>query len=160
MSGKLDQSLDEILSTRRTGTAARGRPRRRGATTRAAPVGGVSKSAAKATTKTTGKGNATAAAGGIDSKIIVSNLVGRPLSKNTNDLTLTMYSLPMSRKTRSRYVEQPASSLGILALSHLFNPLSIKATISTMFRGTKELRLSGDSTCEANGSTCNRRPCF
>ena len=73
MSGKLDQSLDEILSTRRT--VARGRPRRRGTTARAAPVGGVGKSTGKTTAKATSKGNATMAAAGTDSKIIVSNLV-------------------------------------------------------------------------------------
>lgn len=80
MSGKLDQSLDEILSTRRT-AARRGRGRRApmpgksNAATAAAPVGGVKK-----TTRTTRAGGKATiptgpAAGSGESKIIVSNLV-------------------------------------------------------------------------------------
>ncbi len=80
MSGKLDQSLDEILSTRRQ-TARRGRGRRapipgkmNGATA-TAPVGGIKKT----TKNTRASGRATVptgpAAGNGESKIIVSNLV-------------------------------------------------------------------------------------
>lgn len=82
MSGKLDQSLDEILSTRRS-SARRGRGRRapntgkaHGVTT-AAPVGGIRKTTrptrpnAKATIPTGPAG------GNGESKIIVSNLVSR-----------------------------------------------------------------------------------
>lgn len=81
MSAKLDQSLDEILSTRKT-PRGRGRGRRaptsartNGATA-AAPVGGIQK-----TVRNT-RGSARAAAptgptaGSGESKVIVSNLVG------------------------------------------------------------------------------------
>ena len=78
MSGKLDQSLDEILSSRRQ-SARRGRGGRRGSTsakaTVSAPVGGIKKN-----TRTVRGGvraaviNGPAAVNG-DSKIIVSNLV-------------------------------------------------------------------------------------
>ena len=78
MSGKLDQSLDDILSTRRKTVGRRGRGRRVPTGTRvttAAPAGGIQKS-----TRVT-KGGAKAgapkgpAAGNGDTKIIVSNLV-------------------------------------------------------------------------------------
>ena len=83
MSGKLDQSLDEILSTRRKTAGRRGRGGRRvGNATKAAtvaPVGGIQKN-------TRGSKTATAksvvpsgpAAGSGESKIIVSNLVRLP----------------------------------------------------------------------------------
>lgn len=78
MSGKLDQSLDEILSTRRKG-ATRGRGGRRasnpGRKTATAPVGGVTKHI-KLTTKNHTKGAAQSSTSpSIGSKIIVSNLV-------------------------------------------------------------------------------------
>lgn len=79
MSGKLDQSLDEILSTRRKTTTGRGRGRGRrvgnaGRTT-AAPAGGIQKNskAVKAITKAMVPNGPAAGIG--DSKIIVSNLV-------------------------------------------------------------------------------------
>lgn len=81
MSDRLDQSLDQILASRKTtGTRGRGRAGRaapgRKATT--APVGGIQKKT-KATTKTISKattnGVGGAGTGGIDSKILVSNLV-------------------------------------------------------------------------------------
>lgn len=79
MSGNLDKSLDEILSTRRN-TARRGRARRAPNTTRkttAAPVGGVSKAARNAP-KPAGKTSVPSgpSSGHGESKIIVSNLVG------------------------------------------------------------------------------------
>ena len=78
MSSKLDQSLDDILSTRRKTTSRRGRGRGRPAGTRAtaAPAGGVQKvtkpgkAAAKAAIPT-----GPTAITGDSSKIIVSNLV-------------------------------------------------------------------------------------
>ena len=78
MSGKLDKSLDDILSTRRK-TARRGAGRRvptAGRTT-SAPVGGIQKStkAAKVAAKAAVPKGPAAVSG--DSKIIVSNLVGR-----------------------------------------------------------------------------------
>lgn len=81
MSGNLDKSLDEILSTRRN-TARRGRARRAPNATRkttAAPVGGVSKAARNAP-KPAGKSSVPSgqASGNGESKIIVSNLVSSP----------------------------------------------------------------------------------
>ena len=77
MSGKLDQSLDEILSTRPKGGRGRGRGRRVPNATRvttAAPAGGIQKSTrAKATAKSAITNGAVPVVG--DSKIIVSNLV-------------------------------------------------------------------------------------
>ena len=83
MSGKLDQSLDEILSTRRKTAGRRGRGvRRAGAGTKAAaaaPVGGVQKNARLAKTAPAKSAVPSGpAAGNGESKIIVSNLV-RPL---------------------------------------------------------------------------------
>jgi THO complex subunit 4 len=87
MSGKLDQSLDEILSTNRR-TSTRGNRRGRKApqagrtTATVAPVGGVKKSTrpAKGAVKSVPTGPS---AGSGESKIVVSNLV----SLNTNDTT-------------------------------------------------------------------------
>ena len=87
MSGKLDQSLDEILSTRRQSARGRGRARRaptsartNGATA-AAPVGGIKKNS-----KVTRGGTKAAVPSGPattgDSKIIVSNLVGDPKTRS------------------------------------------------------------------------------
>ena len=83
MSGKIDQSLDEILSTqRRTSTRGRAAGRRSsGRPAKAAPVGGVSKTAKPA--RGAAAKNAPAKATGTigDSKIVVSNMVCRaPLS--------------------------------------------------------------------------------
>lgn len=82
MSSKLDQSLEDILSTRRKTVGGRGRGRGRrvpnaARVTTAAPAGGVQKST-KAT-RATGKASAPngPAAGTGDSKIIVSNLVSQ-----------------------------------------------------------------------------------
>ncbi|KAG8527763.1 uncharacterized protein KY384_007917 [Bacidia gigantensis] len=78
MSGKLDQSLDQILSDRKTTNRGRGRGRRVGnraaKVTSAAPAGGIQKKTragrpAAATTITNGKAPAAG-----DTKIIVSNL--------------------------------------------------------------------------------------
>ena len=79
MSGKLDQSLDDILSSRpRGGRAARRGRRAVTAGTKVstrAPVGGVQKTtkATKASAKTAAPNGPAAGTG--DSKIIVSNLV-------------------------------------------------------------------------------------
>ena len=80
MSGKLDQSLDEILSTRRKTAGRRGRGGRRAGpatkATTAAPVGGIQKNT-RGAKAATAKGAVPSgpAAGSGDSKIIVSNLV-------------------------------------------------------------------------------------
>ena len=79
MSGNLDKSLDEILSTRRN-TARRGRGGRRAPNaarkSTTAPVGGVKK-ATKEAPRTGGRAPVPSgpAGGNGDSKIIVSNLV-------------------------------------------------------------------------------------
>ena len=80
MSGKLDQSLDDILSSRPRGGRAGRRGGRRAPTAATkvatrAPVGGVQKStkATKSSAKAAAPNGPAAGAG--DSKIIVSNLV-------------------------------------------------------------------------------------
>ena len=109
MAGKLDQSLDEILSTRRTAGRGRGRAGRRTVNGRTAPAGGIQKNTAKTATKVAGKSTGTVPAGG-DSKIIVSNLV-RPPHRSFIYPRTNAYSLPMSPKARSRYVEQRSESV-------------------------------------------------
>lgn len=78
MSAKLDQSLDEILSSRRQGTAGRRNARRRGggakAATSAAPVGGVKKNTRTAKAAVNGVPTGPARGSG-ESKIMVSGLV-------------------------------------------------------------------------------------
>ena len=74
MAGKLDQSLDEIVSTRRTANRGRGRGRR--VVGRTAPVGGIQKNTRAAATKAAAvKAAAATPVSGAGSKIIVSNLV-------------------------------------------------------------------------------------
>ena len=80
MSGKLDQSLDEILSTRRKTAGRRGRGGRRAGNgtkaARAAPVGGIQKNTRSAkAAPAKGAVPSGPAAGSGESKIIVSNLV-------------------------------------------------------------------------------------
>ena len=82
MTDRLDQSLDQILAGRKTtGTRGRGRPVRAtpGRKVTTAPVGGIQKKT-KGNTKTTihkatTNGIGGTGTGGIDSKILVSNLV-------------------------------------------------------------------------------------
>jgi THO complex subunit 4 len=78
MSGKLDQSLDEILSTRRGGPRRGTRNRVTSAakahTATAAPVGGVKKTTKSTKVATKGVPTGPAGASG-ESKIIVSGLV-------------------------------------------------------------------------------------
>lgn len=78
MSGKLDQSLDEILSTQKRGARTRRGAGRRAPSGRtsavAAPVGGIKKTAKPA--RGAVKAIPTGPSGGLgDSKIVVSNLV-------------------------------------------------------------------------------------
>lgn len=79
MSGKLDQSLDEILSTQRRAAGGRRggnrlrRPAGRPATT--APVGGVQKTSRQTRAAATKQTPAKAAGGHGESKVVVSNLV-------------------------------------------------------------------------------------
>jgi THO complex subunit 4 len=73
MSGKLDQSLDEILSTRSRGGPRRSL-RRSGGRATTAPVGGIHKTSKPARTTAAKPITAKTPVSG-DSKIIVSNLV-------------------------------------------------------------------------------------
>jgi THO complex subunit 4 len=78
MSGKLDQSLDEITTAQRRSTRARRPAQRRstsGRPTPAAPVGGIQKSTKPARGAANKPALAKAAAAHGDSKVIVSNLV-------------------------------------------------------------------------------------
>ena len=81
MTDKLDQSLDEILNSRRQ-TSRRGRGGRRASSsakpTVAAPVGGVKKNTRSARGGVRAAVPSGPAAGNGDSKIIVSNLVCNP----------------------------------------------------------------------------------
>ena len=113
MAGKLDQSLDEILSTRRTAGRGRGRAGRRAASGRAVPTGGIQKNI-KTTGKAAGKVTAPISSTG-DSKIIVSNLVGLSHLSLAHEDT-NAYSLLTSTKARSRYVEQQSKAWVFLAV--------------------------------------------
>ncbi|GJC85725.1 RNA recognition domain-containing protein containing protein [Colletotrichum tofieldiae] len=78
MSGKLDQSLDEILSTQRRSAGGPGRRSQRRSTggrpAAAAPVGGVQKTSKPARAAANKPNAAKPAQGTGDSKVIVSNL--------------------------------------------------------------------------------------
>ncbi|KAK2018927.1 hypothetical protein LZ32DRAFT_653664 [Colletotrichum eremochloae] len=78
MSGKLDQSLDEILSTQRRSAGGPGRRSQRRSTggrpAAAAPVGGVQKTSKSARAAASKPNAAKPAQGTGDSKVIVSNL--------------------------------------------------------------------------------------
>jgi len=80
MSGKLDQSLDDIVKTRRQTTRRSGRGRGgtggvKAAISSAAPAGGVSKGARNAKPAMRGGRPVVAITGSGESKIIVSGLV-------------------------------------------------------------------------------------
>ena len=81
MSGKLDQSLDEILSTQRRAAGGRRRSQRRssGRPTTAAPVGGVQKNSRQTRATATKQAPAKAVTGHGESKVVVSNLVSHYL---------------------------------------------------------------------------------
>jgi len=77
MSGKLDQSLDEIVSTQRAAGGRRRSTRRRtGRIATAAPVGGVKKSTKQSNAAATKQAPTKAAGSAGISKVVVSNLVG------------------------------------------------------------------------------------
>ncbi|KAH9907902.1 RNA recognition domain-containing protein [Xylariomycetidae sp. FL2044] len=76
MSGKLDQSLDEILTTQRRAGPARRRTNRRpaGRPATTAPAGGVQKTSKQARTAGTKQAPAKNTGGNGESKVVVSNL--------------------------------------------------------------------------------------
>lgn len=77
MSGKLNQSLDEIVSSTRKASGRRNPRRSAGRPTTTAPVGGVQKNSKKPAAAT--KQAPTKAVGGPgDNKVVVSNLVRIP----------------------------------------------------------------------------------
>lgn len=111
MSGKLDQSLGEVISAQRR-SAGRRRSQRAGAGPKAAaPVGGIQKTAkAKNARGAAGKAApARAATPHGESKVIVSNLVCITQSTVFARM-LTFHSPRMSRSSRSRYVSVEATS--------------------------------------------------
>lgn len=75
MSGKLDQSLDEILSTQRKSAGHRRSTRKPARTATAAPAGGVHKNTKPARGNAARPASARGAKNIGESKIIVSNLV-------------------------------------------------------------------------------------
>jgi hypothetical protein len=88
MSGKLDQTLDEILSTSRRGGPRRSQRRSVGGRpTTAAPVGGIQKTTKPARASAAKPTPAKAAASG-ESKIIVSNLVRTCLLRRHTNIPL------------------------------------------------------------------------
>ncbi len=116
MSGKLDQSLDEILSTQRRNAGQR-RPVRRSTghpAAKPAPVGGIRKTAKPTRNSAVKPGGAKT--GGVigESKVVVSNLVrtSPPLRAPLPDESFQITNCQTSRRTclrpRSRYVSDEA----------------------------------------------------
>jgi THO complex subunit 4 len=83
MSGKLDQSLDAIISTKHRAVGGRRRSQRQSAGRPAAatPVGGVRKTSRQPRNAATKQTPARAVAGNGESKVVVSNLVSAETSK-------------------------------------------------------------------------------
>lgn len=102
MPDKLSQSLDQILNERRKTTGGRGRPRGRrgvaGTPAATAPVGGVKKTT-RAEKKPEKAAIPTAPAGSGEGKIIVSNLVCRPVTIPYLRSSLTMVAVRRNRDT-------------------------------------------------------------
>ncbi|GJD01688.1 RNA recognition domain-containing protein containing protein [Colletotrichum higginsianum IMI 349063] len=114
MSGKLDQSLDEILSTQRRSAGGPGRRSQRRSTggrpAAAAPVGGVQKTSKPARAAANKPNAAKPAPGTGDSKVIVSNL---PKDVNEQQIKLSDF----VRHVISRPSSFPA---GVVARSNLW----------------------------------------
>jgi THO complex subunit 4 len=83
-SGKLDQPLDEIISTQRRAVAGGRRSQRRstGRPTPTAPVGGVQKTSRQPRNAAAKQVPAKAAGGNGESKVVVSNLVSNAFLPN------------------------------------------------------------------------------
>lgn len=94
MSGKLDQSLDEILSTKRTPAGGRRSTRKTARPAAPAPVGGVKKNTkpARGAAAKPSSGKAPRLTG--ESKIIVSNLVRTSPLAAPNKLIANAFSQP------------------------------------------------------------------
>lgn len=107
MSGRLDQSLDSIIDSqkkaKREARRRRVRPGKPGVVV--APVGGVKKATkpAKAVVKGVSGGPSAVPR---ESKIVVSGLVSLYLQHLSVESILILYSLTMSTKLRSRYVDE------------------------------------------------------
>lgn len=90
MSGKLDQSLDEILSTQRAvGGRRRSQRRSSGRPITNAPVGGVQKNSKQPRAAATKQAPAKSFGGHGESKVVVSNLVSHLYLSTLYDLILT-----------------------------------------------------------------------
>jgi hypothetical protein len=127
MSGKLDQSLDDITQAQRRGARRRSNPRRSaGRPAAAAPIGGIQKNT-KPARGSGAKPVPAKAAPNKDSKIIVSNLVGFAHDSVCMNSTNSFGSLRTSRSSRLRYVS--AVALEALGLCSTFysSPLSFFA---------------------------------
>ncbi|GAP87865.1 putative RNA recognition domain-containing protein [Rosellinia necatrix] len=87
-SGKLDQPLDEIISTQRraVGSNRRGQRRSIGRPAAAAPVGGVQKTARQPRNAATKQAPAKSAGGNGESKVVVSNL-----PRDVNEIQIKEY---------------------------------------------------------------------
>lgn len=86
MSGKLDQSLDEILTTQRRAVGGRRRTQRRASKPSTTPVGGVQKTSKASRPANAAKQVPTKQLGGGDSKVVVSNL-----PKDVNEAQIKEY---------------------------------------------------------------------
>lgn len=123
-SGKLDQSLDEILSTQRKTAGRRSTRRPAGKATPAAPVGGIKKNIKPA--RNAGKPTPAKASGLVgESKIMVSNLVSNSLTCHLSHLAkkLTLFSRKMFPRHRSRYVTDEAIRLAEKSVD-VFHPVT------------------------------------
>jgi hypothetical protein len=155
MSGKLDQSLDEILSSTRR-TASRGGKtavaRRRSRTSKpavAAPVGGVKKNpkGAKAAVKAIPTGPS---GGSGESKIMVSNLVSRKLSLRLVFNILTFY---LAQGCYRRYGEGMLSMRQLLSLEFCRTPLPSSATVHDLPTRSSASNLRGQYVCPGDHTT-------
>ncbi|RYP23274.1 hypothetical protein DL765_001183 [Monosporascus sp. GIB2] len=134
MSGKLDQSLDEILSTQRRAAGGRRRSQRRssGRPAPAAPVGGVQKNLKQPRAAATKQAPAKATGGHGESKVVVSNL---PKDVNENQIK--------HPATSQVYLSRLSSDGGLLSSGgDGFNPASIAEYFKTSVGPIKRVEVS------------------
>lgn len=115
MSGKLDQSLDDIVKTRRQTARRPGRGRggasgARTTTSTAPPAGGVSKSARNVKQSTKAVRPLAPSGGTAESKIIVSGLVRQHHCSIRQSTYLKCFSLRTFLSHKSRYVEMVSTT--------------------------------------------------